>query len=293
MTNAQIAMTFEEIAVLLDHQGASTHRARAWRQAARAIRDHDSELSDVFHDHGKAGLEAIPRIGPRLASVIIDLVTTGHCGALDRLRGDGIEVLKRIPAIGPKLAERIHHDLGIETLEELEAAAHDGRLATVEGFGDRRIETVRDVLATRLGRRRPSELVARPPVATLLDIDREYRRAAEAGELRRIAPRRFNPNHEAWLPILHTDRNGWSFTALYSNTQLAHQLGRTHDWVIIYYHPYHQPHPAEGQATIVTERNGHQQGQRVVRGREAECASYDARRALVQSPDWTRLMESL
>lgn len=268
MTNARIAATFEQVSALLEQQGASSHRVRAWRDAAHAIRDHGREMSDVFRDHGKVGLEATPKVGPRLANVIIELVKTGHCGALDRLRGDGIEVLKRVPTIGPRLAERIHHDLGVETLEELEAAAHDGRLATVDGFGARRIAVVRDVLATRLGRARPVEPVERPSVVTLLDIDREYRRAAEAGELRRIAPRRFNPNHEAWLPILHTEREGWSFTALYSNTSLAHELKRTHDWVIVY---YHQPHRPEGQATIVTERSGHLQGQRVVRGREREC----------------------
>ena len=269
MTNARIASTFEEVAALLEQQGASSHRARAWREAAGVIRDHDREMSDVFRDHGKVGLEATPKIGPRLASVIIELVKTGHCGALDRLRGDGIEVLRRVPSIGPRLADRIHHDLGVETLEELEAAAHDGRLATVAGFGERRIAAIRDVLATRLGRTRPAAPAPRPSVALLLDIDREYRRAAEAGELRRIAPRRFNPSHEAWLPILHAERDGWSCTALYSNTALAHELGRTRDWVIVY---SHQPHQPEGQATIVTERSGPLRGQRVVRGREHDRA---------------------
>lgn len=268
MTNPRIAATFEQVATLLEQQGASSHRIRAWRDAAGAIRDHERELSDVFRDHGKVGLEAIPKIGPRLANVIIELVKTGHCGALDRLRGDGIDVLKRIPSIGPRLAERIHHDLGVETLEELEVAAHDGRLATVDGFGARRIAGLRDVLATRLGRTRPTVRSTRPSVAVLLEIDREYRRAAEAGQLRRIAPRRFNPSHEAWLPILHIERDGWAFTALYSNTSLAHELGRTHDWVIIY---YHQPQQPDGQATVVTERTGRLQGRRVVRGREIEC----------------------
>jgi putative hydrolase len=273
MTNARIATTFAEIATLLEHQGASPHRVRAWSDAANAIRDHERELSDVFRDHGKVGLEAIPKLGPRLANVVIELVKTGKCGALDRLRGDGIEVLERIPSLGPRLAARIHHDLGVETLEELEAAAHDGRLATVAGFGQRRIAGLRDVLATRLGRARPPAGGTRPSVATLLDIDAEYRRAAAAGELRRIAPRRFNPGHEAWLPILHRERDGWAFTALYSNTALAHELGRTHDWVIVY---YHQPHQPDGQATIVTERTGHLRGQRVVRGRESECVQLRA-----------------
>jgi hypothetical protein len=112
-----------------------------------------------------------------------------------------------------------------------------------------------------------------PPVAELLDVDREYRAAAEAGRLPRIAPRRFNPTGEAWLPILHTERGERHYTALYSNTALAHQLGRERDWVVIYFHSDHHP---EVQRTVVTERGGHLAGERVVRGREAECASYYA-----------------
>lgn len=107
-----------------------------------------------------------------------------------------------------------------------------------------------------------------PDVDTLLDVDREYREKAAAGTLRRIAPRRFNPLAEAWLPILHCQRGDWQFTALFSNTARAHALGKTADWVVLYFHSDHGP---EGQRTVVTETTGPLQGQRVVRGREPEC----------------------
>lgn len=117
-------------------------------------------------------------------------------------------------------------------------------------------------------------IVAAPPrspsVRTLLAIDREYRTAAAAGELPKIAPRRYNPTGEAWLPILHVDRDGFSFTAMFSNTELAHRLERTADWVVIY---YDEPHRAEGRVTVVTEHQGSARGLRVVRGRERECAA--------------------
>ncbi len=268
MTNARIAAVFEEIATLLEQHEASAHRVRAWRDAADQIRTNPRELSDVFRDHGRVGLEAIPHLGPRLTNAVIELLRSGHSGALERLRGDGLATLERIPGIGPRLAARIHDELGIETLEELEAAAADGALARVAGFGPRRIATVRDVLATRLARtRRSEEPRERPSVDLLLQIDREYRRAAAAGELRAIAPKRFNPSGKAWLPVMHVDRDGWAVTAMYSNTARAHELGRTADWVVVY---YHQPHQPEGQATIVTEWRGPARGQRVVRGREAE-----------------------
>jgi putative hydrolase len=88
-----------------------------------------------------------------------------------------------------------------------------------------------------------------------------------------IAPRRFNPSNEAWLPILHTERDGWHFTALFSNTGRAHDLGRTRDWVVIYF--YNDQHE-EGQHTVVTETRGSLIGMRVVRGREAECRKFHA-----------------
>ena len=99
-------------------------------------------------------------------------------------------------------------------------------------------------------------------------VDREYRTKAAAGDLVKIAPKRFNPKGEAWLPLLHTVRDGWRFTALYSNTARAHQLGRETDWVIIY---FHKDNHAEGQRTVVTETRGEAAGRRIVRGREAEC----------------------
>jgi hypothetical protein len=92
----------------------------------------------------------------------------------------------------------------------------------------------------------------------LLAIDIDYRKKAAAGKLPKIAPRRFNPEAKAW-------------TALYSNTARAHELDRTRDWVVIYF--YDDDHQ-EGQCTAVTETHGAMMGQRVVRGREAECRSY-------------------
>jgi DNA polymerase (family X) len=269
--NAQIAVAFEQVADLLEQQAASPFRVRAWREAALAVRENPRELSDVFRDHGRVGLEAIPHIGPRLASVVIELIKTGTCGALERLQGDPIHRLASLPGLGPHLAERIHRELGIDTLEELEIAAHDGRLAHVPGFGPRRIAAVRGVLASVLSRRvgRSPSRSRSPSVELLLDVDRAYLEAAAAGTLHKITPRRFNPDKTAWLPVMHVDRDGWAFTAMFSNTELAHRLGRTNDWVIIY---FHEPHGPEGQATIVTEQRGPQRGRRVVRGRERECA---------------------
>ena len=131
---------------------------------------------------------------------------------------------------------------------------------------------VRSALNEMLGRvrRSPAAATREPSVDLLLDVDREYRLRSAAGNLVKIAPKRFNPTGEAWLSVLHTVRDGWHFTAIYSNTAHAHQLGRTGDWVVIFFHKDGWP---EGQRTVVTGTHGAQRGQRIVRGREAECRS--------------------
>jgi putative hydrolase len=112
----------------------------------------------------------------------------------------------------------------------------------------------------------PEIAESKPDIGLLLGIDRQYRQKAEADELPRIAPQRNNPDGAAWLPILHTYDDGWHFTALFSNTDRAHELGRVRDWVVIYF----ERDGHEGQCTVVTEYRGPLTGKRVVRGREEE-----------------------
>ena len=87
------------------------------------------------------------------------------------------------------------------------------------------------------------------------------------GNCRKLPRSDATPEGKAWLPILHAEREGWHFTALFSNTARAHELGRTDDWVVIYF--YDDDHQ-EGQCTVVTEIRGPREGERVVRGREDE-----------------------
>jgi len=274
-TNPEIAALLRETADLLEAQEANVFRVRAYRRAAETVEQSTRPLTDILEEGGPEALIPIPSIGSGIAHAIAEFVETGHLRVLERLRGrsDPIALLTTIPGLGPALAERIYHDLGVGSLEDLELAAHDGRLAAVEGMGPRRVATVRATLAARLRRPRPPAERAdrlRPPVEDLLDVDREYRRQAGAGTLRTIAPRRFNPRREAWLPILHTSRAGREYTALYSNTAQAHRLGRVHDWVVIYF----DGRQGEGQATVVTEWSGPLRGRRVVRGREGECLQH-------------------
>jgi DNA polymerase (family X) len=273
--NERIAAAFEEIAGLLETQEANPFRVRAYRQAADTLRQTPRSVGTIFRLEGPEGLDRLPGVGPALTRTIAAWVETGRIPMLERLRGatDSTAVLRSVPAIGPRLAERLQRELGIETLEELEFAAHDGRLATLPGIGPKRLAAVRASLQSRLARRRASpEANSRPTVEQLLAVDREYREGAAQGRLRRIAPRRLNPTHEAWLPVLHTHDDGWQYSALFSNTARAHVLGKTRDWVVIYW----ENDGDAGQSTLVTAASGPLRGRRVIRGREAECEEYYA-----------------
>jgi putative hydrolase len=274
MKNKQIARSLDEAGNLLQEQGANRFRVTAFRRAAETIRHLPQEADEILRSHGIEGLIALPGIGPVIAAAILELVTTGRWSQLDRLRGvsNPETLLTRVPGIGPRLAHTLVTTLRVDSLEALETAAHDGALDRVPGIGPRRTAMIRAELAELLARPRwKFAAKIEPDAGMLLEVDREYREKAADGKLRRIAPRRFNPTKEAWLPILHTERGPWQFTALYSNSALAHQLGRTHDWVIVYFHTDDQ---SEGQRTIVTETQGSLRGRRVVRGRESECREY-------------------
>ena len=279
--NHEVAAKLREAADLLALQGANPFRVSAFRRAAATVAQLPRDIRDVAEAEGPAGLVDIPNVGRGIAAAIIEIVATGRWSRLDRLRGelDAGRLLQGVPGIGPALAARIRDTLHIDSLEELEVAANDGRLEEIPGVGRRRVAAIRASLAAMLGRRRTPSLASAdaPPVGVILDVDAEYRRKGARGELALITPRRFNPEGKAWLPILHTERDGWHFTALYSNTARAHELGRTRDWVVIYY--YDDDH-REYQCTAVTEFRGPLRGKRVVRGRERECRDLYGKSAL-------------
>ena len=272
--NRFVAEKLEEVADLLAEQGAGPFRARAYHEAAEFVAGFCRPIRNVLNEKGLRGLEDLPTIGAAIAAAIEELIETGNLSLIDRLRGDldPEQVFRTVPMIGPRLAEAIHEALGLETLEALEAAAHDGRLETLSGIGPRRLRSIQHSLAEILARRRPRHLRAdapAPPVEEVLDVDDDYRRLDSANTLPKIAPRRFNPTGEAWLPILHAERGPWRLTALYSNTPNAHRRNRTRDWVVVY---FEKDGTAEGQCTVVTETRGPFKGKRVVRGHEPKIS---------------------
>ncbi len=197
ITNSALAAQLERIAEVLETKDANPFRVRAYRQAAATLHALDQPVTSLLEFDGRAGLIALPTIGAGLAGAIADVVQTGRNSLLEELEGAAQpeQVLATVLGIGPQLAQRVHAELGVTTLAELERASVDGRLDQVPGFGCRRVQGVREALAGRFRRQpsMPASSEGLPAVAELLDVDREYRERATAGTLRRIAPQRFNP----------------------------------------------------------------------------------------------------
>lgn len=275
LVNRTIAQRLKEVAELLHIQGSNPFRVLAYQHAAQTLEQLERPMDDLVQAEGSEGLKELPGVGERLARAIRELVRTGRLPMLERLRGETEpeSLLATIPGIEEKLANRLHHDLEIDTLAELEVAAHDGRLRQAGGIGDKRLAGIIACLTERLGRVRAKTRHAAkeiPSIEELLEVDREYREQAKADVLHLFAPRRFNPTHDAWLPILHTHRGDRHYTALFSNTARTHQKGKTRDWVVLFFDDGEK----EAQCTIITAEWGILVGRRIVRGREVECLRY-------------------
>lgn len=278
--NVLVAQRLREAAELLEEQGDNPFRVKAYRRAAASVEALASDLRALVDAGGVEALQGIPGVGESIAASLGEMAATGRWSYLDRLRGETspTDLFNAVPGVGLALAQRLHDVLHVDSLEQLEAALRDPASAKVPGLGARRRAKLLAQVAQMLSLIRvPRHSGAHEPtVEMLLSVDEEYRQKVRDGVLRRIAPHRFNPSSEAWLPVLHATRNGWHFTALYSNTARAHELGRTHDWVVIY---FHAAKGAEAQRTVVTETQGVLAGKRVVRGREHESGLYHAKGA--------------
>ena len=134
--NNDIAAAFEEIADLLDIEGANAFRVRAYRNAARVLRGLSTEVSEMLA-RGR-DLTELPGIGKDLAGKIGEVVKTGSCDILKKLHKElppALGDLLKIPGLGPKRVGTLYHKLGIRTLPQLTRAAKGGKIKDLAGFG--------------------------------------------------------------------------------------------------------------------------------------------------------------
>ena len=190
IANADIAAVFDEIADLLDMQGANVFRIRAYRNAARTLANLERSANEMV-ERGE-DLDALPGIGPDLASKITEIVATGTCALLKRLSRElpaGITALLKIPGLGPRRVRLLHDELGIGTLEQLRAAARDGRISGVHGFGAKMQRQILDAVQSQLQQERRVKLSAAMQLADAILAELAgmpgVKQAVAAGSLRR------------------------------------------------------------------------------------------------------------
>ncbi len=136
MTNAQIADVFEQVADLLEFQGANPFRIRAYRNGARTIRNLADSVESILADDERQ-LTDISGIGKDLAEKCGVLVETGRLPLLEELLEkipESVLALLRVPRLGPKKAAALHNELGINSLDELRAACEAGQVRQLKGF---------------------------------------------------------------------------------------------------------------------------------------------------------------
>ncbi len=142
-TNAEISDLFENMAALLEMKGDSIFKIRAYQRAARTIEQLPFSLEQAVND-GKE-LKAVPGIGDAISKKIQELVNSGSVATYERLKGelpDGVLTLMSVPGIGPKTATLIARESGASTIEEVERAILDGRLAALPGLGEKTAQNI-------------------------------------------------------------------------------------------------------------------------------------------------------
>jgi DNA polymerase (family 10) len=148
--NIEIANIFDEIADFLEIEDENPFRIRAYRNAARTVRGLGSDLKDMV----AAGedLTELPGIGKELAAKIREMLETGTVKALVKLQQripQSVTEILKLPNLGPKRVRILYHDLKIENLQQLAKAAGQGRIRTLEGFGEKIEKTILEAVEAR------------------------------------------------------------------------------------------------------------------------------------------------
>src|SRR6266566_3277365 len=191
MQNPDIARLFDEVADLLEIQDANPFRVRAYRNAARTIRDFPEPIADLVRA-GTKDLTEIAGIGDDLAEKIADIVTTGELPLRKQLASKlpaGLLDLLRIPGLGPKRVKLLYKKLKVKSAADLAAALDKGRIQKLKGFGPKMEEKMRAGLGqAQVGERRmllnEAEVQA-TAVVVYLEASGAIRQIEVAGSYRR------------------------------------------------------------------------------------------------------------
>jgi DNA polymerase (family 10) len=191
MKNLEIAAIFYEMADILELQSVKW-KPEAYRKAARQIETLSTPIEEVYEKGGIKALTEIPAVGEKLAKKIEEYIKTGRIKEHERLKGEipkGLNELINLPGLGPKKALKLYKELSIDSIEKLEKAAREGKIAKIEGFGEKSEENILKTI--ELAKKKEERLllgVALPiaeEIVNELKKAKGVRRIEIAGSLRR------------------------------------------------------------------------------------------------------------
>ncbi len=142
MKNTEIAKVFQDIADLLELKGENPFKIRAYQKVVRSIEHLPIEVEQLVAEDK---LKKVPGVGEAITKKITELVTTGKLGYYENLKAEfpeGISTLLDIPGIGPKTAMSLSTELGIKSVDEVEAAITSGKVASLPRMGDKTAENI-------------------------------------------------------------------------------------------------------------------------------------------------------
>ncbi len=148
MENLDVARTLEELADLLEIQGANPFRIRAYRNAVRTVEGLTRPLR-VMVEAGE-DLTGLPGIGKDIAARIEELIETGRMEMLEQLDAEvprSLVELMRLDGVGPKKAHKLYDELDVRTVDDLEAELQSGRVESLQGFGKKSAEKILRAIA--------------------------------------------------------------------------------------------------------------------------------------------------
>ncbi len=192
-SNDEVAAQFERMADLLEARDVA-YKPRAYRRAAESLRTHPASVARLAREDRDA-IEELEGVGDSIAEKVVEFVTTGEIEELVALQEEmpvDMAVLTRVEGVGPKTVGKLYDALGVETLDDLEAAAREGRIREVSGFGEKTERNILDSVAfarqaagrRRLGDARPVADHVRDALAGRDPVER----CEVAGSIRRWAP---------------------------------------------------------------------------------------------------------
>jgi DNA polymerase (family 10) len=188
--NADIAAIFDEMADLLEIEGANPFRVRAYRNAARTVQGLGRDAAALVEE--EFDLTRLPGIGKDLAGKIVEIVRTGHCAELSKLHKRmpaALSLLLKIPGLGPKRVAILHKKLKVNTPAQLQRALRQGRLRELTGFGEKTEQRILEAVEAQLQKKRRFTVAAAAeyaePLARYLRKAKGVKDVVIAGSYRR------------------------------------------------------------------------------------------------------------